>query len=137
MVASLLALVLTLAQFSQAQTGELRLTVVDAEGLPLPAHVELVSDATDFRDVRDTGPDGTFIARRLPFGPYRLAISRDGFATVSERVTIASEQPTDRHVVLAVATVQAQVTVTADATLIAREQASAAPNGGGAEAAPR
>src|SRR3954468_2069138 len=126
MAGSVLALVLVLAQFSQAQTGELRLTVVDAGGLPLPAHVELVSDATDFRDGRDTGPDGTFVARRLPFGPYRLAISRDGFATVSERVAITSEQPTDRHVVLAVATVQAQVTVTADATLIAREQASAA-----------
>src|SRR3954464_10607925 len=122
MVASLLALVLALAQFNQAQTGELRLTVVDAEGLPLPARVELVSEATDFRDVRDAGPDGVFVARRLPFGPYRLAISRDGFATVAERVAITSEQPTDRRVVLTVAAVQAQVTVTADTTLIAREQ---------------
>ena len=112
------------AQFNQAQTGELRLTVVDEAGLPLSARVELVSEATDFRDVREAGPDGTFLARRLPFGPYRLAISREGFATVSERVAITSEQPTDRRIVLPVANVQAQVTVTADATLLAREQTS-------------
>jgi outer membrane cobalamin receptor len=113
------------AQFSQAQTGELRVMIVDDAGLPIPARVELVSEATDFRDVRDAGPDGVFVARRLPFGPYRLAISRDGFATVAERVAITSEQPTDRRVVLTVAAVQAQVTVTADTTLIAREQTSA------------
>ena len=125
MAGHVIALLLALAQFNQAQAGELRLTVVDAGGLPLTARVELVSEATDFRDVRDTASDGTFVARRLPFGPYRLAISHDGFATVTERFAITSEQPIERHVALAVATVQAQVTVTADATLIAREQASA------------
>jgi hypothetical protein len=73
---AVLALLMALAQFSQAQTGELRITVVDAGGLPLIARVELTSDATDFRDLRDTGADGTLIARRLPFGPYRLQIRR-------------------------------------------------------------
>jgi len=124
-MSAILALLMAFAQFSQARTGELRLHVVDSGGLPLVAHVELTSEATDFRDARETGADGTLVARRLPFGPYRLAISRDGFATVTERVVIASEEPATRQVVLAVASVQAQVVVTADATLIPREQASA------------
>jgi hypothetical protein len=120
-----LAFVVTLAQFTQARTGELRLTIVDAAGLPLSARVELVSEATDFRDVRETTADGTLSARRLPFGPYQLTVSRDGFTTVTERLTITSEQPIERHIALAVAGVQTQVTVTADATLIARDQVAA------------
>ena len=117
---------LAVAQFSQAQTGELRLTVVDAAGLPLSARVELTSDATDYRDVRQTADDGTLVARRLPFGPYRVAISRDGFDTVTERIAIASEQPQERRITLAIAGVQTQVTVNAGATLIARDQVAAA-----------
>jgi hypothetical protein len=117
---------LAVAQFSQAQTGELRLRIVDAAGLPLPARVELTSDATDFRDIRQTADDGTLVARRLPFGPYLVAISRDGFATVTERVAIASEQPLERRITLPIAKVQTQVTVTADATLIARDQVATA-----------
>jgi hypothetical protein len=125
MPTALLAVLLAFAQFSQAQTGELHLVVVDAAGLPLTARVELASEATDFRDVRDTLPDGTLTARRLPFGPYHIAISRDGFASVTERLTIMSEQPTERRITLSIATVQTQVTVTADATLIARDQTAA------------
>jgi outer membrane cobalamin receptor len=121
----LLATLLALAQFTQAQTGELRLTVVDAAGLPLIARVELVSEATDYRETRDTADDGSLSARRLPFGPYRVIISRDGFASVTDRVAITSEQPVERRVTLAIATVQSQVTVTADTTLIAREQSAA------------
>ncbi len=121
---------LAVAQFSPAQTGELRLEVVDAAGLPLSARVEVTSDATDVRDVRQTADDGTLVARRLPFGPYRVAISRDGFTTIVERIAIASEQPVERRLTLAIAGVQAQVTVTADATLIARDQVAAAQHVG-------
>jgi hypothetical protein len=124
MPSAVLALLVAFAQFSQAQTGELRLTVVDAAGLPLAASVEITSEASDFRDVRQTADDGTLIARRLPFGPYRMAISRDGFAPLTEQVTISSEQPMERRVMLTIAGVQAQITVTADATLIARDQAA-------------
>jgi hypothetical protein len=120
----LIALLLAL-QLSQAQTGELRLTVTDEGGLPLAVQVELTSDATDFRDIRQTGDDGALIARRLPFGPYRVAISREGFAPITEQIVIASEQPLERRISLSIAGVRSQLTVTADATLIARDQAAA------------
>lgn len=122
----LVALLLALGQFSQAQAGELRLLVVDSAGLPVPsAQVQLISDATDVRETWETAPDGTLVARRLPFGPYRLQVRREGFAPVTDRITITSEQPIERRVVMNVATVQAQVTVTAGDTLVAREQAAA------------
>ena len=47
-------LVLCLIQFAQANTGELRLTVTDASGLPLKSAVELVSEANQFRQQFDT-----------------------------------------------------------------------------------
>ena len=42
---SVVFLLLLLGQFGQSNTGELRLTVTDSAGLPLPGAVELVSDA--------------------------------------------------------------------------------------------
>jgi hypothetical protein len=121
----LFAVLLAVAQFGQARTGELHLTIVDTAGLPVVAQVELISEATDFREIRETADDGTFTARRLPFGPYRVAISRDGFGTVTQRVAITSEQPVEHRVTLAIATVQAQVNVRSEGTLISREQAAA------------
>jgi hypothetical protein len=121
-----MAALLVAAQFGQARTGELRLRVVDAGGLPVLAHVELSSEATDFREARDTGGDGTLIAQRLPFGPYRIEVQREGFTTVVEHVAITSEQPIERRVVLPIAGLQSQVTVAAtDTTLIARDQGAA------------
>lgn len=44
MSGSVFVLLLTMARFGQSNTGELRLTVVDASGLPLQSGVELVSE---------------------------------------------------------------------------------------------
>src|SRR6187402_3242257 len=125
MPSALLALLLALGQFSQARTGELRLTVVDAAGLSLTARVELTSEAADFHEERQTADDGVLVARRLPFGPYRVVVSRDGFATVTERMAITSEQPVERRITLPIGGVQSQVTVTVDPTLVARDQPAA------------
>jgi outer membrane receptor protein involved in Fe transport len=123
MPSAVLAFMLAL-QFSQGQTGELRLIVIDAAGLPLVARVTLTSEAIDVSDIRETGNDGILIARRLPFGPYRVAISREGFTTITERVVITAEQPIERRVTLTIAGVQSQLTVSAESTLIARDQAA-------------
>ena len=70
-VSCIVALFLSLGQFSQSNTGELRLTVTDSSGLPLPGPVELVSDANAFRQSLDTNSAGVLVVRRLPFGSYR------------------------------------------------------------------
>ncbi len=114
-----------LAQFAQSTTGELRLTVSDQGGLPLRSQVALVSEANQVAQTLETGTDGLLIEKRLPFGRYRLEVTRMGFATYAALLDIESAVPTEYHVTLTLAPVQTQVTVTPDATLLDSRQTSA------------
>ena len=117
-------LLLTMAQFGQSNTGELRLTVTDAGGLPLQSAVELVSEANQLQESLETDPQGILVARRLPFGTYRVAVTRDGFATFAGLIEVRSALPTDYHVTLSLAPLQTQVTVRAEDTLVDPRQAT-------------
>jgi outer membrane cobalamin receptor len=115
-------LVLALGQFGQSNTGELRLTVTDEAGLPLPGIVELVSSASSVQQSLDTDSRGVLIAKRLPFGTYRVAVDRPGFASFAGLVEIRSALPISYPVVLSVAAIQSQITVSAADTLLDRRQ---------------
>lgn len=119
-----LVLLLAVAQFSQAHTGELRVTVTDATGAALPGPVEVVSQANEFHQRLDTDALGVLVVRRLPFGSYRIAVSRTGFADASQIVEIRSALPMDFHVTMNLSTVQTQTTVSAEATLLDPHQAA-------------
>jgi outer membrane cobalamin receptor len=121
-----LVLLLTLGQFAQSNTGELRLTVLDPSGSPLESRVELVSEANQFRQRLETDARGTLTAKRLPFGTYHVAVARDGFASFSGLVEVRSALPTDYHVTLNLAPLETEVTVSADRTLLDPHQATAA-----------
>ena len=121
-----LALLLAAGQFGQTNTGELRITVTDATGLPLPGPVEVASEANRFRQRLDTSDSGVLIVRRLPFGTYRIGVSRDGFAPASVIVEVRSALPTEHQVRMILSTVQAQLTVSADSPLIDPHQATSA-----------
>ncbi len=112
------AVFLLLAQFGQSNTGELRLAVTDASGAPLESTVELSSETSQFRENLATDARGVLVARRLPFGAYRIVVSVDGFATAVEAIEIRSAVPTERHITLTVAATTAQVTVRPDQPLI-------------------
>ena len=118
-------LLLAVAQFTQINTGELRLRVVDGAGLPLRSRVELVSEANQIRQQLDTDADGVLVAKRLPFGTYQVAVMRPGFAAFSGLVDIRSALPTAYQVSLTVAAIQTQVTVKAGDTLIDPHQTTA------------
>jgi outer membrane cobalamin receptor len=64
------------------------------------------------------------VAKRLPFGTYRVAVDRPGFAGFSGLVEIRSALPIDFPVVLTLAAVQTQVNVSAADTLLDRRQTS-------------
>ena len=115
---------LALGQFGQSNTGELRLTVTDPAGLPLPGTVEIVSDANRLQRSFDTDSRGVLVAKRLPFGTYHVAVDRPGFAGFSGLVEIRSALPIDYPVVLTLAAVQTQVNVAAADTLLDRRQTS-------------
>jgi hypothetical protein len=115
---------LALGQFGQSNTGELRLTVTDAAGLPLPGIVELVSDGNRLEHSLNTDSRGVLVAKRLPFGTYRVAVVRPGFARFTGLIEIRSALPMDYPVVLGLAPIQTQVDVSAADTLLDRRQTS-------------
>ncbi len=104
--------------FGQVNSGELLITVADSDGLPVPATVELTSEVNQYRRNFDADAEGHVSARRLPFGLYRVAVSRPGFAPASELVEIRTASPLQLKVVLGVAPVKTAVTVTNSETLI-------------------
>ncbi|PWT83964.1 MAG: TonB-dependent receptor [Blastocatellia bacterium] len=118
MSGSAFILILSLAQFGQSNTGELRVTVTDLDGLPLESSVELISDANGFRQSLQTDQRGIVIAKRLPFGTYRVAVTRDGFGPFAGLIDVRSALPTEYHVTLSIAPVQTEITVRADDTLL-------------------
>jgi outer membrane cobalamin receptor len=126
MIAFVLAAAIAVAQFGQTATGDLRIVVADVQGMPVECGVEIISAANQLRETLATDAAGVAVARRLPFGSYRVVVAREGFAPFSARVDVASALPTDLHVTLALASVQTQVTVTADDTLLDVHRAAAA-----------
>src|ERR1700687_4731055 len=118
MCSCLLVLLWAAAPFGQSNTGELRLTVTDPAGLPIQSTVELVSEANQLRQTLETDTEGALIAKRLPFGRYRVEVSRIGFATSAGLIDLQSILPTEYHVTLSLAPLQTQVTVAPEATLL-------------------
>ena len=113
-----LVLLVTTALAAQSNTGELRLNVTDQDGLPAPCTVEITSQANQFHQKLDTDAAGALVVKLLPFGMYRIAIARSGFAPVTELVEIRSAIPRDYRVTLGVAPVETVVVVEETRTLV-------------------
>ncbi|MCU1386338.1 MAG: TonB-dependent receptor [Acidobacteria bacterium] len=103
---------------AQLSTGELRLAVVDATGLAVPAAGTLASDASLTNRPFDTDQAGRVTFDRLPPGRYRLTVAGGGFTPHTELVDIRSALPREIRVTLELAPVAASVTVTDSATLV-------------------
>ncbi len=124
----LLWLALLSAAFLHAQsgTGELRLIVKDQTGAPVPASAELLNQSTHTRLAVDLPPDGRYSFRNLPFGTYRLHVTRTSFAPVSELVDVRSAIPLEHPVTLTVEALSTAVEVKESETLIDPSRTSAA-----------
>ncbi|HYP15504.1 MAG TPA: carboxypeptidase-like regulatory domain-containing protein, partial [Bryobacteraceae bacterium] len=118
------ALVYPLA--AQRQTGELRLTVNDAAGLPLEAQIEVTSHTADTRRILSTASDGRLDVRELPFGTYLLKAERSGFRTHSEALEVRAETPIERRIVLGLGRVETSVTISDSVTLVNPQQVGSA-----------
>jgi hypothetical protein len=103
---------------AQAASGELRLAVTDATGLPVVSAVQLTSDANQYDEHLTTDSRGRLIATRLPFGLYRIQVQRAGFSLFSDAIEIRSPLPREFHVVLSVAPVATEMTIMAGDTLL-------------------
>ncbi len=131
--AGLGAWLLAAALWGQGNSGELRLSVRDAAGAAIAAHAELVSQASDTREAVDLAADGHYVFKALPFGSYRLTVTRGGFTAASQAVEIRSVVPQTRVVTLAVLPVETMVNVSDAATLVDTRAASSAYHVGAAE----
>lgn len=102
----------------QINGGELRLKVVDPAGRAVRTHLQLVSEANQYRHTFTTDDRGLVDARRLPYGIYQVQIQAPSFAPLSEPIEIRSALPEDRTIQLKVAPVSQSVTVRASGTLM-------------------
>jgi hypothetical protein len=111
---------------AQSNGGELRLAVKDQTGGPVAATAELLNQATHTRLVIALPPDGQYTFKKLPYGMYRLNVSRVGFAPSSELVEIRSAFPQQHAVTLAVEAIATEVDVRESDTLIDPDRTSSA-----------
>src|SRR5947209_19671573 len=98
--------------------GELHLKVTDPHGFGVKGVVELTSESNQFHNTFSTDVAGTLVAKRLPFGLYRLQVEQAGFAPVSVTLEVRSAVPVEYHVELTLPSVNTSVTVQATETLI-------------------
>src|SRR5829696_3358180 len=98
----LVFLLVACSAFGQRGRGEIRLTVHDAAGAPMAARADLVSHATHTDQTVDIGPEGRYSFKNLPFGVYRLLVTRGGFTPSSELLEVRSELPLAHNVALSI-----------------------------------
>src|SRR5579862_1957699 len=91
-------LFLAVSAFAQAPTGEIRLQVKDSTGAGLGASGKITGPGLT-RDF-STNPQGSVLFPTLPFGHYRIEISRTGFAGEVVDIYLKSAAPTEKSVTL-------------------------------------
>ncbi len=104
---SVCAVLCCLAMQAQPPAGEIRLEVRDASGAAMQASGKLGERAFE------TDAQGRYTFPYLPFGRYRLELSRSGFATQSVSIDIQSATPVLRIVTMALANSSGRVEVVA------------------------
>lgn len=104
--------------FGQFEAGELRVSVSDATGLPLPSSLTLVSESAQTKRQFQTNPAGAFTFQKLPFAVYHLTVEHPGFKPYSTVVEIRSQVPRELHVQLSLKTASTEVVVSDSATLL-------------------
>jgi hypothetical protein len=102
----------------QSNTGELRLRVSDPSGLGVRSSITLVCEADQFQQSFETDEGGNLVAKRLPFGVYRLHVEHSGFAVFTDSVEIRSAIPFVFAVKLSIAASTTSVVVKDSDTLI-------------------
>jgi len=119
-VAAACAVVVSAASPVRAQlaSGELRVAVNDATGLPVAASGVLTSDSSGTERAFETDTSGRFTFDRLPLGAYRLTVHASGFSPRTETIDVRSAVPREVRLTLALASIAATVTVTPQPTLV-------------------
>lgn len=117
----LLIFILGLAASLSAQTDTARLTgtVTDANDAVVAGATVSVTNAGTQREVSATTDDvGGYVVPALPPGNYRVAVKQQGFKTVTQDITLQTQQVASLNFRLQVGQVTESVTVSSDLPLV-------------------
>jgi len=107
-----LALLIGVASAQLGNSGSIEGTVKDPSGAAVVnATVEISYPVTGFRRTATTTSDGTFRFTNVPFNPYHLMVTAEGFAIFSQDVEVRSTVPARADISLKVGTAVTSVTV--------------------------
>jgi outer membrane receptor protein involved in Fe transport len=112
---ALLSAALTL--HAQRPQGEIRVQVKDPSGAVMEASGKLESLPAGVQRSFQTDALGTYTFGNLPYGRYRLEISKNGFVTQSLQLDVQSVTPISRTVTLALSSEASKVDVVSETPL--------------------
>jgi outer membrane receptor protein involved in Fe transport len=111
------ALLCPAVSHGQGPAGAIRVEVKDPSGAALEASGRLEGLANGVHLSFQTDGRGVYTLGNLPYGRYKLEVSRNGFATQSAPIDVQSEAPISRTVTLGLATFASEVDVVATTPL--------------------
>jgi Carboxypeptidase regulatory-like domain/TonB-dependent Receptor Plug Domain len=96
-------------------SGSIEGTVKDPSGAFVAnATVEISNPVTGLKRSTVSGPDGNFRFTNLPFNPYHMVVTADGFESFTQDVAVRSTVPTTAQVTLKIGEAATSVTVQAN-----------------------
>ncbi|HJT86427.1 MAG TPA: TonB-dependent receptor, partial [Bryobacteraceae bacterium] len=116
-----LALLASVPLWAQATAvSQINGTVRDAGGLAVPgAQVTVTQTATGLSRTVLTGPEGAYVIPSLPVGPYRMTVTKQGFASyVQSGIVLQVDSNPAIDAVLQVGSVTQEIAVQADASMV-------------------
>ena len=111
-------LTISLTLPAQTPTGTIRLRVQDPSGAPVEASGKATRLSGRIERTFQTDSQGAAVIPALPFGRYRVEISKTGFADVSEVIDVPSAAPVSRMFTMRISAQSAQVNVVAATPLV-------------------
>jgi hypothetical protein len=119
--AFVIALFSALGFYAQAQSNSASIagTVLDPSGAVVPnATIEIHNPVSHFDRSTTTDSSGKFSFANVPFNPYHLSVTGEGFAPYAQDVEVRSSVPVDLKIGLTISGSSQTVTVEAGADLV-------------------
>ncbi|HUB34053.1 MAG TPA: TonB-dependent receptor [Bryobacteraceae bacterium] len=114
----------TFLLLAQSPTGTIRLEARDPSGATVVATGTLENLDTGATRNFSTDAHGAYRFENVPFGRYRLSVSKEGFAAASVVLAVRSAAPVTRTITMALAGVESTVQVVATTPLTGTSQST-------------
>jgi hypothetical protein len=107
------------ASAQSGSAGQVRGTVTDPTGAVIPnAALHLANEVSGFERSVSSDATGQFVFSNVPFNSYRISVSAQGFAPLSQSLEIRSAVGTSLKLVLQIAAASQTITVESSGDLI-------------------